>query len=107
MIARDDCPIAVIGTKEPVLRFPLVLEFESVFPTKSSRVPVHIIKFCNVFGEVFIILVTILTNLSFCPKEKIFWNMKYVEAIESVLFAIIVPYPTVLAESVDVTMKFE
>jgi hypothetical protein len=107
MIARDDCPIAVIGTKEPVLRFPLVLEFESVFPTKSSRVPVHIIKFCNVVGEVFIILVTILTNLSFCPREKIFWNMKYVEPIVSVLFAIIVPYPTVLAESVVVIMKFE
>jgi hypothetical protein len=75
-MARDDWPIAVIGTNEPVLRFPLVLEFTSVFPTKSSRVPVHIIKFCKVFGEVFITLVTILTNLSFCPKEKMFWNMK-------------------------------
>ena len=106
-MARDDWPIAVIGTKEPVLRFPLVLEFESVFPTKSSRVPVHIIKFCNVFGEVFITLVTILTNLSFCPREKIFCKMKYVDPTVSVLLAIIVPYPTVLAESVDVTMKFE
>ena len=40
-----------MGTKEPVLRLPLVLVFASVKPTKSSRVPVHMSKLLRVYLE--------------------------------------------------------
>lgn len=64
MMARDDWLFAVMATKLPVSKFPRVFVFTSVFPTKSSLVPVQIMTFVSSAVALFVSCVTIFTKLS-------------------------------------------
>ena len=71
-MALEDWLFAVTATNEPVFKFPRVFVFTSVVPTKSSRVPVHMIMLSIELDELLMTRVTIFTKLSLNPRENVF-----------------------------------
>jgi hypothetical protein len=96
-----------MAVKLPPRRFPRVLVFTSVIPTKSSRVPTHMYAFWIGVVELFIITFTILTKLSFCPSENVFWKTIAWPDTLNILVAVIAPYPTVFVVSLLPTINCE
>ena len=107
MIARDDCVGDVTATKLPVSRFPRVFVLTSVIPTKSSRVPVHIMTLLIGAVALFVTLVIIFTKLSFAPSENIFWRVTRFPRIVNTREETILPCPTDFVVSAESTTKLE